>query len=398
MRTPHRSEHDVVVVGSRCAGAATAMLLARAGHDVAVVDRSRFPSDVLSTHGLVRGGVVQLARWGLLEAVLASGAPAVREVTFVRDDTEITRTVKERAGVDLLVAPRRRVLDALLVEAARSAGAQVHTGVTVTGLRRDDAGRVVGLVARTADGQPVEFGARYVVGADGLRSRTAGWAGARMLESSTPDSAIFYMYVGGPAWPAYEFHVAPDAFAGVFPTHDGEGCVWLSRPTAALATVRAAGSDRAAALVAQLDAVSPTLAARVRSGRVTSVVRGAERLPNYVRQPVGPGWALVGDAGYHRDPITGHGITDAFRDAELLATAIDRSLRDPAAEPEAMAAYTDHRDSALRETFHLTKALASFPHPDRFVELQIQLSDALEREAGLLASLPPPAGTAVRAA
>jgi len=398
MGTPHRSEHDVVVVGSRCAGAATALLLARAGHDVALVDRSRFPSDVLSTHGLVRGGVVQLARWGLLEAVLSSGAPAVREVAFVRGNTEITRTVKERAGVDMLVAPRRRVLDALLLEAARAAGAQVHTGVTVTGLRRDHAERVVGLDARDADGQPVEFGARYVVGADGLRSRTAGWAGARLLESSTTDSAIFYMYVGATTWPAYEFHVAPDAFAGVFPTHNGEGCVWLSRPRAALATVRSAGSDRAAALAAQLESVSPTLAARVRSGRVTSVVRGAERLPNYVRQAVGPGWALVGDAGYHRDPITGHGITDAFRDAELLATAIARSLREPPAEAEAMAGYTDRRDSALQETFHLTKALASFPHPDRFVELQIQLSDALEREADLLASLPSPAGTAVRAA
>ncbi len=388
----------MVVVGSRCAGAATAMLLARAGHDVALVDRSSFPSDVLSTHGLVRGGVVQLARWGLLEAVLSSGAPAVREVTFVRDDTEVTRTVKERAGVDLLVAPRRRVLDALLLEAARSAGAQVHTGVTVTGLRRDPADRVVGVGARAADGQHVELGARYVVGADGLRSRTAGWAGARMLECSTSDSALFYLYVGATAWPAYEFHVAPNAFAGVFPTHNGEGCVWLSRPGRFLATVRTAGSDRAAALVAELEAVSPALAARVRSGRVTSVVRGTERLPNYLRQPIGPGWALVGDAGYHRDPITGHGITDAFRDAELLATAIDRSLRDPAAESEAMAGYADRRGSALRETFDLTKALASFPHPDRFVELQIQLSDALEREADLLASLPPPAGSAVRAA
>jgi 2-polyprenyl-6-methoxyphenol hydroxylase-like FAD-dependent oxidoreductase len=398
MRTPHRSDHDVVVVGSRCAGAATAMLLARAGHDVALVDRSRFPSDVLSTHGLVRGGVVQLARWGLLEAVLSSGAPAVREVTFVRDSTEITRTVKERAGVDLLVAPRRRVLDTLLLDAARSAGARVHTGVTVTGLRRDRDDRVVGLVARAADGQPVQLGARYVVGADGLRSRTAGWAGAQTLECSASDSAIFYMYVGGTAWPAYEFHVAPDAFAGVFPTHNEEGCIWLTRPRSALATVRAAGSDRPAALVAQLEAVSPSLAARVRSGSVTSVVRGTERLPHHLRQATGPGWALVGDAGYHRDPITGHGITDAFRDAELLATAIDRSLRDPAAEPEAMADYADRRDSALRETFHLTKALASFPHPDRFVELQLKLSDALEREADLLASLPTPAGSAVRAA
>jgi 2-polyprenyl-6-methoxyphenol hydroxylase-like FAD-dependent oxidoreductase len=106
----------------------------------------------------------------------------------------------------------------------------------------------------------------------------------------------------------------------------------------------------------------------------------------------------VGDAGYHRDPITGHGITDAFRDAELLATAIDGSMRDPADEREALLAYATRRDAALRETCDLTKALTSFPHPDRFVELQMQLAEALEREAELLASFPAPAGTAAAAA
>jgi 2-polyprenyl-6-methoxyphenol hydroxylase-like FAD-dependent oxidoreductase len=398
MSRPERSQHDVVVIGSRCAGAATAMLLARAGHDVAVIDRSTFPSDVLSTHGLVRGGVVQLRRWGLLEDVLASGAPAVREVTFRRDDTEITRQIKDASGVDHLLAPRRHVLDALLVGAAQDAGAEVRTGITATGLRRDGADRVVGVDAQTMDGQAIELSARYVIGADGLRSRTAGWAGARVHDSFTPETAFLYMYVAAPAWPAYEFHVAPDAFAGVFPTHGGEGCVWLCRPTAALTSLRAAGGDRAAALVEELDTVSPTFAARVRAGRITSVVRGAARLPSFVRQPVGPGWALVGDAGYHRDPITGHGITDAFRDAELLATAIDGSLRDPADEQEAMLAYSTCRDAALRETYDLTKALTSFPHPDRFVELQMQLAEALEREAELLASFPAPAGTAAAAA
>jgi flavin-dependent dehydrogenase len=296
------------------------------------------------------------------------------------------------------LAPRRHILDALLVDAAQTAGAEVRTGVTVTGLRRGSADRVVGVDARTAEGKRIELTARYVVGADGLRSRTAAWVGAGVRDSFTPDTAILYMYVADPAWPAYEFHVAPGAFAGVFPTHDGEGCVWLGRPTAALNSLRAAGGDRAAALVAELDAVSPTLAARVRSGRITSVVRGAARLPNYVRQPVGPGWALVGDAGYHRDPITGHGITDAFRDAELLATAIDSSLRDPGDELEAMAGYTARRDAALRDTYDLTKALTSFPHPDRFVELQMLLAEALEREADLLASFPAPAGTAAAAA
>ena len=398
MGDQNRSHHDVVVIGSRCAGAATAMLLARAGHDVAVVDRAHFPSDVLSTHGLVRGGVVQLSRWGLLGDVLASGAPAVREVTFRRGDAEIVRRIKDRAGVDLLVAPRRFVLDALLVGAATAAGAQVRTGVTVTGLRRDDAGRVIGVNGLAQDGAPIELTARYVVGADGLRSRTARWVGADTIDGFNADTAALYVYVADTAWPAYELHVGQNSLAGVFPTHGGEACVWLVRPTATVGSLLAAGGRRVAALVESLDALAPGLAARVRAGRVTSTVRGAVGLPNYVRTPIGPGWALVGDAGYHRDPVTGHGITDAFRDAELLATALDGSLRDPADEHEAMRTYADRRNEALRETFDLTRALASFPHPDRFVELQIQLSDALEREADFLASLPAPAGTAATAA
>ncbi len=132
----------------------------------------------------------------------------------------------------------------------------------------------------------------------------------------------------------------------------------------------------------------PDLGARVRAGRVTAPLRGTADLPNYRRQPHGPGWALVGDAGYHRDPITGHGITDAFRDAELLATAIDDSLRDATVERAAMASYQETRDAMAREVFDLTRALTAFPPPDRFVELQIQLSEALEAEADRLASFP----------
>jgi len=117
-------------------------------------------------------------------------------------------------------------------------------------------------------------------------------------------------------------------------------------------------------------------------------LRGTADLPNYLRRSHGPGWALVGDAGYHRDPITGHGITDAFRDAELLATAIDLSLDDPTVERSAMTSYQQTRDAMAREVFDLTCALTAFPPPNRFVELQLQLSDALEREADALASFP----------
>jgi 2-polyprenyl-6-methoxyphenol hydroxylase-like FAD-dependent oxidoreductase len=140
-RTSRIETADVVIVGARCAGAATALLLARAGHDVVMVDRATFPSDTLSTHAIARGGVVQLHRWGLLDAVLASGAPPIRRVEFFAGDQPVVRTVKDRYGVDFLVAPRRHVLDPLIHGAAVDAGARVHAGTPVTGVVRSSAGR-----------------------------------------------------------------------------------------------------------------------------------------------------------------------------------------------------------------------------------------------------------------
>jgi flavin-dependent dehydrogenase len=394
--------HQVVVVGARCAGAATAMLLARAGHDVVLLDRSAFPSDTVSTHGIARGGVVQLSRWGLLDEVHESGAPPVREVLFRLGEEQTVRRVKDRAGVDHLVAPRRYALDAVLQDAARRAGAALRTGVAVTGVRRRPDGRVVGVDARGPGGEPVAVEADAVVAADGVRSRMARWLGAETIQSSPSRTGAFYTYVADvpleTATPAYEFHVAGDAFAGIFPTHHGLACVWFIGPTNALARLRSAGAGRAEALLSAVTATSPSLGARVRAGRIVAPVRGAVDLPNIVRRPVGgrgARWALVGDAGYHRDPITGHGITDALRDAELLANAIDIGLRSPGeCADAALATYQTRRDRALRETFDLTRSLSAFPDPERFVELQIQLSDALEREATDLAAQPAPLGTA----
>src|SRR5947209_6744110 len=132
--------HEVVVVGARCAGAATAMLLARQGIDVLLIDRAEFPSDTLSTHAISRGGVVQLSRWGLLDRVVASGAPPIRTVSFINPAGTLNLPVKDRSGVDHLLAPRRYVLDMIMLEAARSAGVSVRTGVNVTGTLMDGAG------------------------------------------------------------------------------------------------------------------------------------------------------------------------------------------------------------------------------------------------------------------
>ena len=384
--------HDVVVIGSRCAGAATAMLLARAGHDVVLVDRITHPRDTLSTHGLARGAVVQLSRWGLLDEVLATGAPPARQVVFGVDGDEQTRAIKDRAGVDLLVAPRRYVLDALLTDAAQRAGALVYDGFTASGVLRDDAGRVTGVTVRDRCGRTSTLEAQYVVGADGLRSSIAAFVGAPIVESFSSDVALFYAYVESPSWDGYEFHLAPSSFAGVFPTHDGQACVWLCRPVHLLDCLRGAGADRGEALLADLERLAPSVARRSRSGRLVGGVRGVVGMPNFLRRPYGEGWALVGDAGYHRDPITGHGITDAFRDAELLARALSRSLHEPGCEAAALAGYAAARDLALRETFEITRALTTFPTPSRFAELQVQLSEALDEEARVLASLPAWAG------
>jgi flavin-dependent dehydrogenase len=380
--------HDVVVVGARCAGAATAMLLARLGYDVALVDRAHFPSDTLSTHGISRGGVVQLKRWGLLGAVIASGAPPIRQVTFHTEAGELTRRIKQSAGVDHLLAPRRYVLDALLVEAATAAGAVLYTGTTVTGLLRGDDRRVHGVRTRESGGRETVITARLVVAADGVRSRLAREVGAATTTESMSGSGTFFAYFDGLAPDTFEFHVSERALAGVFPSSDEEACVWISSPAADSAGVRSAGADKTRALLAHLAAVAPHLWTRLRRSRATSGVRGAMNLPNIIRRPVGPGWALVGDAGYHRDPITGHGMTDAFRDAELLADAVDRWLGGEAAENEALEDYWRRRDSIIGPIFRLTCALTEFPGVERFIELQKDLSSAIEAEADLLATLP----------
>ncbi|MGW1341218.1 NAD(P)/FAD-dependent oxidoreductase [Kribbella sp. NPDC002412] len=380
--------YDVVVVGARCAGAATGMLLGRMGHRVVMVDKAGLPSDTLSTHGLLRGGVVQLSRWGLLDSVLASGTPAVTKVRFELPGETKVRRIKPRDGVDVLVAPRRHILDSLLADAAVESGVELRTGVTATGLLRARDGRVTGIVGRDRNGDRIELPARIVVGADGRRSRMADLFSAKTLEHYTSPCAVFFTYVTGLAPDTYEFHIAPDAFAGVFPTHHGEACVWLIRPTPLLDPIRTAGARRTAVFVRQLEQLVPSLGTRVRAGRITERLRGAADLPNYLRQAHGPGWALVGDAGYHRDPITGHGITDAFRDADLLASAIDAGLRDPSTERAAMSSYQDTRDFMAREVLDLTRALTAFPAPERFVDLQVQLSEALEQEADQLASFP----------
>jgi flavin-dependent dehydrogenase len=383
---PGLDRADVVIVGARCAGAALARLLARAGHDVLVVDRASFPSETLSTHAIARGGVVQLHRWGLLDDVLASGAPPIRRVEFHAGGEPVVRTVKDRHGVDHLVAPRRHVLDPLLQRAAEAAGARLRTGTTVTGVIRDDAGRVVGVAGRDERGA-VEVRARFVVGADGLKSRVARSVRAQLLERRRSSSATHYAYFAGD-WSAMEYHLGDGSFAGVFPTHAGEACVWVCAPDDWALGYRRRTASIDEAFRSMVEATAPALAERLLDMVPMSTARGMMSIPNQIVRPFGDGWALVGDAGYHRDAITGHGISDAFRDAELLAVALDRALQSPADEHDALCTYQDERDRMLRVIFEITCELSEMPPTRRFLELQKQLATAIDRQAGELAERP----------
>jgi flavin-dependent dehydrogenase len=244
---------------------------------------------------------------------------------------------------------------------------------------------VIGITARDGDG-PVEVRARFVVGADGLKSRVARSVGARIRERRGSGSATHYAYFAG-NWPAMEYHLGDGSFAGVFPTHSGEACVWVCAPDDwALSHRRHSTID--AAFRAMVAATSPLLASRLDDAVGTSTARGMMSLPNQIVEPIGGGWALVGDAGYHRDAITGHGISDAFRDAELLAAALDRALITPFEERGALRGYHAERDRMLREIFEITCELSNVPPLARFVELQKQLGVAIDRHAGELADRP----------
>jgi flavin-dependent dehydrogenase len=374
--------YDVIVVGGRAAGAATAMLLARSGLDVLVLERGAYGADTLSTHAIMRGGVLQLSRWGVLDEIVAAGTPPVKRTTFLYSNAQVVIDIKPSPGVDALYAPRRTVLDPALVRAAADSGASIHHGTSVNRLLwRGD--RVIGVHATTEDGRSVELFAPLVIGADGIRSTVARHVDAPYTRVGQHIGGSVYGYWSDVETNGFEWVFRPDACSGIIPTNNGQACVFaVARPTRL-------GRGGVRAIEEVLAEAAPDMWDRVRRGSAPKGARMWSGHMSYMRQSYGAGWALVGDAGYFKDPVSAHGLTDAMRDAELLA----RSVLDGwsgGASLDALANYQQTRDRISEDLFDITDRIASQQWDDAEIsELLIQLSASTNAELELLNSFAP---------
>ena len=356
--TSHANFYDVIVVGARVAGAATARLLARRGLRVLMVDRRRPSADTLSTHALMRGGVLQLSRWGLLGRVVAAGTPPVAQTVLHYGEVSETIPIKPTAGVPALFAPRRTVLDSILVEAASEEGVDVRFGVTVTATLVDVNGRVIGVAGRDRSGQPFEAFARMTVGADGVRSVIAREAGAEVQRRASHSSAVIYSYHSNLSDGGYEWFYRPGVTAGLIPTNGGLTCAWVG--TSSRSFTGEMARDLEGTFHHLLARGAPEASARLRDARREGRYFAFPGLPGFQRQPWGRGWSLVGDASHFKDPLSTHGITDALRDAEFLALAIGDSLGGLCDEDTAGQLYRATRDRLSGELFSATDRVASY--------------------------------------
>jgi 2-polyprenyl-6-methoxyphenol hydroxylase-like FAD-dependent oxidoreductase len=365
--------YDAIVVGARCAGAPVAMLLARAGYRVLLLDKSAYGSDSLSSHLIHQPGVAALARWGLLDRVRASGCPPLERTTYEVADICIEGYARGASGQRTEFAPRRRVLDALLVDAADTAGAEFRERCRVTGLLRDEAGRVIGVEGRQG-GQTFTERAHLVIGADGMRSTVAQMVEAPYTVQDSLLTCAYYAY-----WqdlPAeLELYERPGSWVATVPTNDDATLVLTYFPQSRFEEVRA---DARRAYQEQIRTTAPALYERLRGSELAGRLSGSGDQRNFFRQASGPGWVLVGDAGHHKDSITARGMSDAFLQVESLVREVGSTLGgDPAQLDDALVRFGKDRDATLASGYQATLGVARLapPHEDRLSLLRAVQSD-----------------------
>jgi flavin-dependent dehydrogenase len=348
---------DAIVVGARCAGSAAATALARAGRRVVALDRVGFPADTISTHLLWPGGIAELKALGALERVQGLGAPQLPVAFGAAAGIELRTGYSPVDGIDYALCVRRPGLDSALVETARAAGADVRERAKVTDLVWED-GRVAGVRCEDEGGEPHELRAPLVIGADGRRSTVARLVGAdRPYRAKPSGRACYYGYWedGRPDWRDVAAQWREGAELGTAFPCDGDLTLVLLQPP--VARVAAFQEDLEGAYRRTVASI-PGLAQRLTGGALVSKVRSATGIESYFRRSCGPGWALAGDAGHFKDPVTAQGIRDALRYGRLLGEAAAPLLEEPAALDAALARWEREREQDCLEVYQWTNILA----------------------------------------
>ena len=348
--------------------------LANAGHRVLLLDRDEFPSDMThSTHFVHQRGVACLNRLGLREELTATGAPPIEDACF---DFGSVRLEAKPPPVDaerFAFAPRRILLDHILVRAAARAGAEVREGCLVSGVTSSD-GRVTGVRATAPGGTRFAESARWVIGADGPASIIAASVHASEYAQKPALCGTAWAYWDDVPCDGIEVRLRDGEAVYSFPTSGGT----LVGINLAMGRFRAARHDAETSYLDVVARHSPELREKVARGR-----RADERLylgstRNFFRKAYGPGWALVGDAHYKKDACTAQGITDALADAELIAASLDRVLRGEADAERELADYEKTCVERAMPFYELTTQMAPLdPPPPELAALLM----ALERSA-----------------
>jgi flavin-dependent dehydrogenase len=358
--------YDAIVVGARCAGAPTAMLLARKGYKVLLVDRGTFPSDMpFSNHYVHQTGSSLLKKWGLLDRLAATNCPPITNNVWNYGDFSLTGAPVSANGTAEAYAPRRLRLDPILVEGAVEAGVELREGFSAQEVMFED-DRAVGIRGNQHDGGMVSEKARVVIGADGMFSMVAKAVKAPEYSNKPPLEGSWYSYWSGVKMKGWHLWLRPHRVMFAYNTNDDLALVGVAFPAAELPAVR---RDIEGHYMKSIREFTPDLAEQLDKGRRESRFVGGA-IPGYFRRPYGPGWALVGDAAYQKDPCTASGITDAFKCADLMADAIDDGLSGRRPMEQAIADYEKKRNEKETPYFELTTQLASLePPPSEIIQI-----------------------------
>jgi 2-polyprenyl-6-methoxyphenol hydroxylase-like FAD-dependent oxidoreductase len=354
--------YDVIVVGARCAGAATALVLSRAGLRVLCLERAPAMSDTISTHYIHREGVAILDKWGVLDDLRRTACPSISKVRYQLEDLTLEKAIVDAREAP--IAPRRHILDPVLASAAAAQGADVRYGCRVTDLIWSNHA-VIGVRAVTKGGVSFTESAMLVVGADGINSTIARLVQAQKYREYPARTCVYYTYWAGVQMDA-RMTIRRQRAALAFPTHDGATLVAAIWPHTSLPKIRA---DIEQNFLETVRATDPMLAGSLRAEDRIERFFGTGHLRAFFRAAAGPGWVLIGDAGLHKDPLPANGITDAWVQAEDLAQELMHQLDCQNDAVVRLSRFWRHRDETFGDIYEMTHHFAGMSFSQSSLEL-----------------------------